>query len=593
MKTLLRTHILLIALLGLCSGCTEERDLGRQEVVAHILSDPDNLHPTNGNSGVRSYIFEYMQGTLVRIDHESLEVVPFLVEEMPEVSEDKTQFTFQLRDDVTWPDGEPLTVEDVAFSMKVTKAPLTNNPYVRPVFALYKDVRPVPGMSGKFIIETEEPYMGTVSTLTVMYLLQKSKLDPEGVLDSFTVADMDEPDFTSREGTRYDRLKAWMNDFNSGEMGSDPAKMSGLGPYRVSNWDVGNAIVLERQQDWWGASDTGKYYAAYPPRIIFRIIRDNAASTLALQREELDVSTYLSTSSLKDLQQKDSFNSAYQSGFVDQFAYTYMGLNMRPDGIEHQPFFTDRKVRRAIAHLVPIDEIIKVQLEGEGTRQVSNVSPLNPAYDHTLPLIQVDVERAKELLTEAGWTDTDGDNIRDKEINGERVPFRFTLNYMSSPTSKETALMMKEVMYQAGVELEPNPMDFSAFFDAARAHDFDAVLGAWSGSALPEDYSQLWHTSSWEDKGLNFVGFGNAYTDSLIEASNVTLNPERRKELVAELQRVVYEEQPYVFLYSWPRKMAIHRRFQNGQFYNEKPGVILNNLRLNPAAGNVMVNTEN
>ena len=93
---------------------------------------------------------------------------------------------------------------------------------------------------------------------------------------------------------------------------------------------------------------------------------------------------------------------------------------MKPDGIKNKPFFVDQKVRRAMAYLTPVDEIIEVMVHGKASRQAAQISHLKSSYNDTLKLIPLDIEKAKEL-TEAGWVDSDGDNIRDKVINGEKL----------------------------------------------------------------------------------------------------------------------------------------------------------------------------
>tara|TARA_B110000263_G_scaffold228782_1_gene222062 strand:- start:72 stop:878 length:807 start_codon:yes stop_codon:yes gene_type:complete len=253
---------------------------------------------------------------------------------------------------------------------------------------------------------------------------------------------------------------------------------------------------------------------------------------------------------------------------------------MKPDGIKQKPFFVDQRVRRAMAYLTPIDEIIEVMVHGKASRQAAQISHLKSTYNDTLQLIPLDIEKAKELLASTGWIDTDGDNIRDKIIDGIKVPFSFKLSYMSSPISKEIVLMIKESMYKAGVVAEPTPMDFTLFYKNAMDHNFDGMLGGWGGSASYSNPMQLWHTSSWVTKGSNFCGFGDAESDALIEEANLTLDKEQHDNALLKLQAKIYTDQPYVFLYSTKRKFAIHKRFENRGMYYERPGVMLQNLKL-------------
>ena len=129
-------------------------------------------------------------------------------------------------------------------------------------------------------------------------------------------------------------------------------------------------------------------------------------------------------------------------------------------------------------------------------------------------------------------------------------------------------------------------------FDRAEKHEFDAMLGGWGGSASYSNPMQLWHTTSWSDNGSNFCGVGDAESDELIRQANETIDEQEHLEALHKLQKKIYDEQPYVFLYSTKKKIAIHRRFQkkeenDNQFKDramliEKPSVILNSLKLNP-----------
>jgi len=410
---------------------------------------------------------------------------------------------------------------------------------------------------------------------TEVFLVQKDLWDPEGILDNVSFSDLLSEDFVENE-----TLSEWFNNYNDADNSYKPEKLLGLGAYQVDEWVANQYITIKKKQDWWGADDHSIYNKAYPDKIIFKIIKEDASSYLALKNEEIDVTTNVGTVKLMKLQSREYFNNNYDSDFLDRYAYNYIGLNMKPDGIKQTPFFIDQRVRRAMAYLTPIDEIIEVMVHGKASRQAAQISHLKNTYNDTLELIPLDIEKAKELLTLAGWTDTDGDNIRDKIIDGVKVPFSFKLSYMQSPITKEIVLMIKESMYKAGVVAEPTPMDFTLFYKNAMDHNFDGMLGGWGGSASYSNPMQLWHTSSWVNKGSNFCGFGDAESDALIEEANLTLDPEIHRNALLKLQAKIYRDQPYIFLYSTKRKFAIHKRFENRGMYYERPGVMLQNLKL-------------
>lgn len=565
------------------AACVKKRDLTHNTVIAHISSNPDGLHPFNDNSGNRTYIFNYTQQTLVKMDLVKLEIVPFLIKSMPEVSEDGLEYTYELKEGIKWNDGTPFTVDDVIFTTKIQLCPLTNNTQVRGNYtSVIESVRKHPENPNKFIMRAKSLHVSNMEIYVEIYMQQKSYWDPKGVLDNLTFEQISDPNFQASE-----ELTNWFNGFNSGDNSYKPEKLVGLGPYQITEFVVGSYITLEKKKDWYGDANTDDLAMQnFPDKIIFKIVQDDAASYLAIKNQQIDVSTWLGTTKLIKLQELDYFNDSYYSDFLDQYSYSYIGLNMKPDGVEFKPYFTDKKVRRAIAHLVPVDEIIDVIVQGKAIRQIANISPLKKSYNHDLKLIDFDLEKAKQLLDEAGWKDTDGDNIRDKVVNGEKLQFSFKLSYMSgSAATKETALMIKEEMYKAGIDAVPFPMDFTLFYKNAMDHKFDAMMGAWGGSAGYSDPVQLWHTESWANKGSNFTGFGDAESDSLLHLANTSLDETKHIDALKALQKKIYDEQPYVFMYSVKRKIAIHKRFDNANMYNEKPGVALNNLLLKPEFG--------
>jgi peptide/nickel transport system substrate-binding protein len=561
------------------ASCVKKRDLSQNTVIAHITIQPDGLHPFNDNSAIRSYIFNYTQKTLIKLDINSLDYIPSLVKNMPTASEDNLSFEYEIKRGVLWDDGTELNAKDVAFSVKLMLCPLTNNAQIRSNYTtVIKSIELDPNNPMKFIMHAQNIHWDNNFIFSELFIQQKSLWDPKRVLDNVTFENLLSENFNETEV-----LQEWFNKYNNADNSYKPNLLTGLGAYQVTQWEASQYITIERKENWWGAKDSSIYNKAYPEKIIFKIITEDASSYLALKNQEIDVTTRIGTVKLMKLQEREYFNDNYDSDFLDQYSFSYMGLNMKPDGIKQKPFFVDQKVRRAMAYLIPIDEIIEVMMHGKGSRQASLISPLKSTYNDTLKLIPLDIEKAKELLTEAGWIDTDGDNIRDKMINGIKTPFSFKLSYMSSPISKEIVLMIKESIYKAGVVAEPTPMDFTLFYKNAMDHNFDGMMGGWGGSASYSNPMQLWHTSSWVTKGSNFCGFGDAESDALIEQANLTLDKEKHNNALLKLQAKVYEDQPYVFLYATKRKFAIHKRFNNRGMYYEKPGVMIQNLELKTA----------
>ena len=568
-------YLLLISILFF--SCVEERDLTKNTVVAHILSQPDGLHPCNDNSVMRSFIFNYTQKFIVGMDLESLENIPVLSENLAEISEDGLSYTFKIKDGIKWDNGQPFTAKDVEFSTKATLCHLTNNAQIRSNYStVIKSIQLYDNDPLKFTMHAQGVHVNNKIIIGGITMMQKSYWDPNGILDKLSFDQI-----ISRNFTESEEISDWFNAFNHADNGYQPDKLVGLGPYQVDEWVPSQYITIVRKDNWWGKDSESIYDKALPEKIIFKVIREDASAYLALKNQELDATTSVGTVKLMKLQEREYFNNNYHSEFKDRYAYNYIGLNMKPDGIKNKPFFVDQKVRRAMAYLTPVDEIIEVMVHGKASRQAAQISHLKSTYNDTLKLIPLDIEKAKELLTEAGWVDSDGDNIRDKVINGEKIKFKFKLSYMTSPVTKEIVLMIKESMYKAGVVADPNPMDFSLFYKNAQDHNFEAMLGGWGGSASYSNPMQLWHTSSWASKGSNFCGFGDAASDALINLANSSLDSAAHTEALWRLQARIYNDQPYVFLYSTKNKIAIHKRFDNRNTYFERPGLMLNNLKLN------------
>lgn len=566
--------VICFGLLG--TSCVKKRDLTKNTVVVQIGYSPDGLHPTNGNSSIQSFIHQYTQKTLFSTNLKTEKIEPMLIKALPEVNGTGLIYRFELKDGVKWDDGEKLTVKDIIFTTKVLLCPLTNNAQTRPIYSsvidsVYADQKdPL-----VFYMKAKSKHILNREILDT-YILQKQYWDSNNVLDQVSFSDIHEENFKSNQV-----LDDWFNQYNSSDNAYIPENLVGLGPYRVESFKKDNHITIVRKNNWWGDQFSGQEYDNLPEKIIFKIIKDNSSIYLGIKNQEIDFTHSAGgTSKLMKLQKLDYFNKNYKSEFIPAYSYSYLGLNMRPNLDKQTPFFIDRRVRRAIAHLVPVQEIINVISYGKAERQASIVSPLKSSCDTTLKFVLLDIEKAKSLLLEAGWQDTDDDQILDKIINGKKEQFSFKLNYISRGSSKEIVFMIKESMKKAGIELIANPLDFNSLYQKASNHEFDAMLGGWLAGSSYSDPTQLWGTESWSNKGSNFCGFGNSYSDSLIIKANTSLDPEKHLVAYKKLQKLIYDEQPYVFLWSGKLPMVAHRRFTNNDFYRAKPNVSLGSFKL-------------
>ena len=289
----------------------------------------------------------------------------------------------------------------------------------------------------------------------------------------------------------------------------------------------------------------------------------------------------MSAKTLIELKHDSVFNTNYNANFTDQYTFTYAAFNMKPDGIIHKKIFTEVDVRKALAMLVPYDQINEVVNKGKYKRQVGPYAYLKKDFNTDLQAVYFNEKLAMKLLDNAGWKDTDQDGVRDKVVEGKKLQLAFKINYfVEVPDWKDYAVMISQSFAKAGVKAEPNPLDRVTLFADARNHNFDMMLSSWSQGNFPEDPSQLWHTGSWLNNGSNYTGFGNSETDALIDSIRYQVDDEKRMPLAKRFQQKVVDEQPYIFLFASMRRIACHKRWVNTYFFFDKPGLLLNTLHL-------------
>lgn len=574
----LKYLVIFVSILFILFSCNrKKRDTSSNTLVVHFAYQTKGLHPTNEIDFGRSWIFDLIHRSLIENDIQTNRFIPALLTELPQTSPDGKLIRFQLRNDIKWDDGSPCTLNDVMFSIKAALCPLTNNPSLKGTLLNVIDSISIDSLTeNSFTIYTKGFHRSNQLMLLDLYIIQESKFDPQHALEIYSVNELIKSPFNA---TR--ELVEWANKFNGYENSTRIENITGLGPYRLSKWEPGQFIELIRKKNWWGENDTIAFQKAFPEKIVFRVMPDEHTSYAALKKEEFDLVNRITSSKALKLKKNSSFCKNYNIEFTDQYAYSYIGLNMKPDGVKHADYFSDQRVRRAMAHLTPVDEILKIFNKGLGYRMTSCVYKNKKEYNKSLTPIELNLEKAKSLLADAGWKDSNNDGILDKRVDGKRIDFRFQLNYTRDvPGQKEICLLIKDYMIKAGIEMQLNGLDFVSFYNQCYNHDFDAYMGAWLGSSGFEDYTQLFSTAAWINHGENFVGFGTVDTDSLLYRINTSINDSTYIANMNKFQEMVYQEQPYIFLTSNKNKFISHKRYTNSISYAEKPNILLNYFRL-------------
>jgi peptide/nickel transport system substrate-binding protein len=564
--------ILSIAFTGSCKK-TQPNTL-----VVHILSEPEDMHPTNGASAVRAEINLYTNLSLLRLNYKTGELLPCLVKALPSVSADGLNYSYELKDNLTWDDKSPITAKDITFTTKASKCLYTNNIGLKPYWENIEDIIVDSKNDKKFTIKMKRPYILNTWFWTDFPIIQAAFYDKQNVLAKYSNAQLTDSTFLK---SKQD-IKQWANEFNSPKYSTNPDFMSGAGPYKITKWDKGVSITLEKKKNHWSENCQENWYCqANADKIILKLNSNNASALLELKNGLIDVSTMIDYSSFTELSKDDKFTQNYTLKLADTYNYTYVAMNMKPDGKTHKKLFTDVAVRKAMALLTPYDQINKTLYENNNKRVVGPISPNKIDFNTDLKPLQYNVNQAKELLTQAGWADTDNDQVLDKIIDGEKVKFEFNINFMSgSKVWEDLAKQLAESFGKANIYVMLNPLDYNGFFNAVTGHQFDMSISAWQSSATPEDFSQLWSSASWTNNGLNFTGFGSAQSDALIDSINISVNETKRIELSKRFQKLVYDEQPYIFMFTQTRRVIVNKKWDNLEIYTEYPGVLLNTLKL-------------
>jgi len=483
-----------------------------EAILLHITQNPVTLNPVLAEDAYSSAVSSYIYESLLERDNETLEWKGVLADSWS-ASSDHLRYVFYLRKNVRFHDGTPFTAKDVVFTFNKMMDPQTPNPWTK---IYYENVARIYAPDDYTVVfKLKTPYFMSLGILGGFQIL------PEHIFSKVENFVLNEHNMVSPVGT---------------------------GPYRLEQWKTGQSLSLLRNDDYYGKIPEIK-------QIIYKIIEEDSVALQALKKNELD------------LMNLTPFQWVRQSGggrFHEQFrkekylatSYNYIGYNLR-----RFPF-DDIRVRQAMTYLVNRKKILDTVLNGLAVITTGNFWVGSPQYNQDLPVRGFDPAKAKELLTEAGFEDTDGDGFLDKD--GKKFTFELMIP-ASGEFYRRFPPVLKEDLKKAGIDVVIRQVQFQVLVENINKREFDAVILGWS-IGIESDPYQLWHSSQAE-KGHNFTGFQSRELDYLITRARIEFNEERRNRFYHRIHEILYENQPYTFLFTRNNLLAIHRRFQNVRIY--------------------------
>ena len=333
----------------------------------------------------------------------------------------------------------------------------------------------------------------------------------------------------------------------------------GVGPYQITEWNQ-QYVEAQRFDDYFDPENGG-----YVDTIRWRYIGDDNTAFSAVLNRELDFFERVKTQDYFGAgTERSEFTEHFYKGYKYLGQYGYTGWN------SHRPYLSDKRVRQALAHAFPFDEFLRTTYRNLA-RQVTGPFPYqSPAYDHSIQPFPLNYDRARELLEEAGYFDSDGNGIVDKD--GRDLVIEFMMP-SGNDASKTLGLTMQESFGRIGVKLEFAALEWATFLDRMKKREFDGCNLAWVPS-LESDPEQLWH-SRWGAPGIegsNNSGMREPEIDAMILEGTRELDHAKRQAVWRRMHAYIYDWQPYLFGYNVPQKFAMSRRIRGFQAFAIDPG---------------------
>ena len=433
-------------------------------------------------------------------------------------------------------DGTPVTSEDIRWTyMDFINNPLIEAERARSTQDNLKEVKVVDGLTVDFIFQ--EAFFTNILIALGNPILPKhyyAKFEPSQI----------------NQGTGM-------------TMGSGPFRLSKLpsGPEDLSNqWTPGEDVVLVRNEQYWAEKPALE-------RMRFKSIKDDLGRLVAFRNGEGSMMLPTSPQFNKVLKEEPEFEkSNYALKWTNmRCGYSFIAWQCGPRSGKNLTPFADKRVRRAMTMLLDRERMIRDIWDGIGIVSKGPNNPESPASDPAVQPLPFDQDQAKQLLTEAGWKDRDGDGILENE-KGDKFTFEYTYA-TGGEISERLARFVKDSYGKAGIMVTTRPVDWSRYQELLKLRDFDAITMGWGANAPESDPRQIFHSESMKEGGDNFPQWVNKDCDALIEKGRRTMDEATRMAVWRQFEACVAEDQPYTFVRVYPWLRFVKRDFGNVNTY--------------------------
>lgn len=514
-----------VGLYGAAGGARAEDEVpigGTLRIGWMQEQDTLNIFVTNTVQG--RMIIKFLYDSLL-MWNKTIEPAPQLAESFTK-SADGLTYTYTLVEGAKWSDGQAVKASDVKFTFDLIKE--------NQLSVFYDQVKYMSSVTVNGDREVTVVYSTTVGTvLSDMCLVP---IIPEHVWTGMTKDEI-------------------LVSTNSAPVGS--------GPWRLTSWDKQSSVVFDVNEDYWGGRP-------YLDRVVFQYFSNSEAMLNALKNGEIDIiPKELPASALSVLNQRTDIKVTSETDLY----YREISINCNADG-GGNPTLRDVKVRQALAMATDKNALVDLVHLGYAS-QGSTIVQKAASYwwDSEIEQFAFDIPAANALLNASGYIDTDLDGIRESPDETEEMSY--TLLVLSRwPEEMRTGQQLQTWWAQIGVELIVQSADANTI-NSFVYPDYNQDMFLWGYSGQPDPNFSLLIMLSSQVGDWNDCGYRNASYDALYDQQAMATDPEERRDIIHQMQEIIYRDSPYLVLYYMPA-LGAYRLDKFTGFVNMPTGLLSN-----------------